>query len=64
MKFNSPITIQSIAEIIDAEIIGDSASKAAGINEIHKVEKGDLCFVDHPKYYTKCLHSDATHNTS
>ncbi len=61
MKFNSPITIQTIAEIIDAEIIGDSASKAAGINEIHKVEKGDLCFVDHPKYYTKCLHSDATH---
>ncbi len=34
---------------------------ALGINEIHKVEMGDLCFVDHPKYYDTCLKSDATH---
>jgi UDP-3-O-[3-hydroxymyristoyl] glucosamine N-acyltransferase len=33
---------------------------AKGINEIHRVEDGDICFVDHPKYYGKCLHSAAT----
>jgi UDP-3-O-[3-hydroxymyristoyl] glucosamine N-acyltransferase len=28
-----------------------------GMNEIHVVEKGDIVFVDHPKYYTKALNS-------
>jgi len=28
------------------------------MNEIHMVEKGDLTFVDHPKYYDKALNSD------
>jgi UDP-3-O-[3-hydroxymyristoyl] glucosamine N-acyltransferase len=32
-----------------------------GINEIHKVEVGDLVFVDHPKYYESCLRSAATY---
>src|SRR5690606_38161808 len=31
------------------------------INEIQKVEKGDLVFVDHPKYYDKCINSAATY---
>jgi UDP-3-O-[3-hydroxymyristoyl] glucosamine N-acyltransferase len=26
-----------------------------GMNEIHVVEKGDIVFVDHPKYYTKAF---------
>jgi UDP-3-O-[3-hydroxymyristoyl] glucosamine N-acyltransferase len=30
------------------------------MNEIHVVEKGDIVFVDHPKYYTKALNSAAT----
>jgi UDP-3-O-[3-hydroxymyristoyl] glucosamine N-acyltransferase len=25
------------------------------MNEIHVVEKGDIVFVDHPKYYTKAF---------
>jgi UDP-3-O-[3-hydroxymyristoyl] glucosamine N-acyltransferase len=29
------------------------------MNEIHVVEKGDIVFVDHPKYYTKALNSAA-----
>jgi UDP-3-O-[3-hydroxymyristoyl] glucosamine N-acyltransferase len=33
---------------------------ATGINEIHRVEDGDICFVDHPKYYAKCLASAAS----
>jgi UDP-3-O-[3-hydroxymyristoyl] glucosamine N-acyltransferase len=61
MKFPSPVAIEWIAELIDAEVIGDAKAIAKGINEIHKVEVGDLVFVDHPKYYDKCLKSDATH---
>src|SRR5215207_635062 len=59
MKFPSPVSIQWLGEFIGAEIIGDSTSQATGINEIHKVEPGDLVFVDHPKYYQKCLDSAA-----
>jgi UDP-3-O-[3-hydroxymyristoyl] glucosamine N-acyltransferase len=61
MKFPQPVSIKSIAELIGAETIGSAAFPAYGINEIHKVEEGDLCFVDHPKYYDKCLSSAATH---
>jgi len=41
--------------------VGNSPAQVLGINEIHKVEEGDLCFVDHPKYYDKSLSSNATH---
>lgn len=61
MRFPSPVTLAWIAELVDAEVVGDSQALATGINEIHKVEKGDLVFVDHPKYYDKCLNSDASH---
>lgn len=60
MKFPSPVSVQWIAELIDAELLGNAASHATGINEIHKVEKGDLVFVDHPKYYDTCLNSSAS----
>jgi len=61
MNFPIPISLQAIASIIDAEVIGDENALANGINEIHKVAVGNLCFVDHPKYYSKCLESEATH---
>ena len=60
MHFDKPITVKWIAEFIGAEIGGDATTMATGINEIHMVEKGDIVFVDHPKYYDKCLQSDAT----
>ena len=60
MQFLSPVTIQWIASFIDAKVIGDDSLQATGINEIHKVSKGDLVFVDHPKYYDKCINSDAS----
>jgi UDP-3-O-[3-hydroxymyristoyl] glucosamine N-acyltransferase len=41
-------------------VVGNASLKTTGINEIHKVEVGDLCFVDHPKYYDKCLSSAAS----
>lgn len=61
MRFKKPIVLSEIAALIDAKIIGDPLSTAIGINEIHRVEAGDLVFVDHPKYYDTCLQSVATH---
>lgn len=61
MKFPNAVTVKWIADLIKAETIGDASMKVYGINEIHKVEQGDLCFVDHPKYYDKCLNSAASH---
>lgn len=49
-----------MADFIGAELLGNSGGQATGINEIHKVEPGDLVFVDHPKYYDKCINSAAT----
>lgn len=60
MKFEKPVPVSWIAEFIGAEIIGSTSAAATGINEIHKVEKGDIVFVDHPKYYDTCIHSAAT----
>ena len=60
MKFPSPVSVMWIAELIGAEVLGNASASATGINEIHRVESGDLCFVDHPKYYDKCLNSNAT----
>jgi len=60
MKFDRIFTLQEIATLIAAEFIGDKNHQVRGINEIHKVEPGDITFVDHPKYYDKALNSDAT----
>lgn len=59
MKFPSPVSTQWLAELIQAETVGNSSATLTGINEIHRVEAGDLVFVDHPKYYDKCLNSEA-----
>ena len=60
MKFNNLQTLKQIAQIIHCEYVGDANFSVSGINEIHVVEKGDLVFVDHPKYYDKALNSAAT----
>lgn len=60
MRFERAVPITEIARLIGAEIIGQTEGVASGINEIHKVEEGDLVFVDHPKYYKKCVESAAT----
>jgi UDP-3-O-[3-hydroxymyristoyl] glucosamine N-acyltransferase len=61
MKFEKPLQIKNLAEIIqnNVKIIGDETAEVKGINEIHMVEPGDITFVDHPKYYTKALESKA-----
>ncbi len=60
MKFPSPVNIETIARLTGATLAGNKNGSATGINELHKVETGDLVFVDHPKYYDKCINSDAT----
>jgi UDP-3-O-[3-hydroxymyristoyl] glucosamine N-acyltransferase len=60
MQFSSPVPVQWIAEFVGAKIFGNENGLATGINELHKVEPGDLVFVDHPKYYDKCINSDAS----
>ena len=42
MRFEKPVPIQEIARLIGARIIGAAEGMATGINEIHKVEEGDL----------------------
>ena len=60
MQFSTPVSIQWIATFIQAELVGISTTNATGINELHKVQKGDLVFVDHPKYYEVCINSAAS----
>jgi len=60
MRFEKPVPISQIAQLIGAEIVGEDEGVATGINEIHRVEEGDIVFVDHPKYYQKCIESAAT----
>ena len=60
MKLPAPVSIKWIAELINAELLGNANAEVTGINEIHSVEHGDIVFVDHPKYYSKCLNSPAS----
>ena len=60
MAFKSPRTLKTIAELIGAKYVGDENFQIFGTNEIHRVKKGEIVFVNHPKYYDKALHSEAT----
>src|SRR6185436_16909360 len=60
MKLKKPSSLKEIAALIKGKSIGKDDFPVTGFNEIHKVEKGDLMFVDHPKYYDKALQSAAT----
>src|SRR6185437_13279179 len=59
MDLNKPISVKEAAELLGLPYKGDGSLVITGINEIHKVRKGDLTFVDVPKYYDKALGSDA-----
>jgi UDP-3-O-[3-hydroxymyristoyl] glucosamine N-acyltransferase len=61
MKFPQPIPVRALAQKLGAsQIIGDKSLSATGINEIHKVEPGDVAFSDVKKYFEKTLKSAAT----
>ncbi len=60
MKLKTPTSIQDIAQLINATIIGDQNVKITHLAEIHKVTKGSIIFVDNEKYYTLAIYSTAT----
>ncbi|HET9825186.1 MAG TPA: LpxD N-terminal domain-containing protein, partial [Chitinophagaceae bacterium] len=60
MRFEKPVPVSWVATFIGAKIIGNNNGQVTGINEIHRVEPGDIVFVDHPKYYETCIHSAAS----
>ena len=60
MKFTSGQTLSKIASLLECNFIGNADFPVLGMNEIHVVEKGDIVFVDHPKYYDKALESKAS----
>ena len=55
-----PTSLKQIAELLQAEFVGDENLMLTGINEIHVVKPGDIVFTDHPKYYDKALNSPAS----
>lgn len=60
MKLPHTYSLKEISELVGCEFVGNAEHPVTGINEIHMVEKGDIVFVDHPKYYDKALNSAAT----
>lgn len=60
MKIGNRFTVGEIAAFLGGKVIGDEQQVVTGVNEIHRVESGDLVFVDHPKYYEKVLQSAAS----
>lgn len=59
MNIKEPIRVKEAAALLGLAFKGSGDLIIKGINEIHKVRKGDLTFVDVPKYYKKALFSEA-----
>jgi UDP-3-O-[3-hydroxymyristoyl] glucosamine N-acyltransferase len=55
-----PTSLKEIAAIINSEYLGSPNHQILGFNEIHRVQKGDCVFVDHPKYFFNALNSAAS----
>lgn len=60
MKLQHPISLGEAAAYLQCRMIGPADMPITGLNEIHKVEEGDLSFVDYHKYYDRALQSAAT----
>lgn len=60
MRFDQPLTLQVLAQRTGGKAVGSPDLAITGLNEIHRVEQGDVTFCDHPKYYQKALNSQAT----
>ena len=60
MTLSTPLSASAIAKRFNAVLIGNPDNEITSINEIHKVKVGSITFVDHLKYYTKVLESEAT----
>jgi len=61
MKFDNPISLGNLCQQFSLHCQeGQSRLLVTGINEINRVESGDICFVDFHKYYKKTLQSAAS----
>lgn len=61
MRLKKEHTLKEIVAIIgNNDFVGEENHIVSGINEIHRVEPGDITFVDHHKYYRAALESLAT----
>lgn len=60
MKLDKPHKASELAEWLGAELIGNGDIEITGINEIEKLHKGDITFVDYEKYYEKAKNCNAT----
>ncbi|MBC8173326.1 MAG: UDP-3-O-(3-hydroxymyristoyl)glucosamine N-acyltransferase, partial [Chitinophagales bacterium] len=60
MQLTKPITLKDCTDFLSANFAGDANALITGINEIHKVQHGDITFVDYQKYYDAALKSAAT----
>jgi UDP-3-O-[3-hydroxymyristoyl] glucosamine N-acyltransferase len=61
MDLQPSVSLKTITEITGGKSSNDLNLQITGLNEIHMVRKGDLTFVDHPKYYNKAVNSNATY---
>jgi UDP-3-O-[3-hydroxymyristoyl] glucosamine N-acyltransferase len=60
LKFSEPISVSDLAAQLGANCVGDGGLILLGINEIHRVEKGDITFCDNAKYIRKAFESEAS----
>ena len=60
MLLENPIKLGQVVKAIGGYVLGNTESLVKGINEIHKVDMGDITFVDVEKYYKKALNSKAS----
>lgn len=60
MKFSKPYSLKELSVWLNRDFLGDATQIISGLNELHRVEEGDITFVDHPKYFDRVLSSKAT----
>ena len=60
MQLTQPTSAAALATKVGGRLVGDGSIIVTGLNEIHHVEPGDACFVDHPRYYAPTLASAAS----
>lgn len=59
MRFARSFTVLEIANFLKCDFKGNPDQLVLGMNELNRVEPGDLVFSDHPKYIKKALQSEA-----
>lgn len=59
MRLTESISVLNATKLLECRCVGETDLMITGINELHKVTKGDLTFVDHPKYYDRVIGSAA-----